>query len=83
MSQLDDILDIYGDDPKSYSTPELQVEAAKSYLNNEQAKRKIKDLMLEIIGTSDLAIVNFPGLTNDNMARNGLRNELRQKVEEL
>jgi hypothetical protein len=48
-----------------------------------EAKAEIKALFLEIIGNSDLAVANFPGLTNDNMARNGLRAELRRKLEAL
>jgi hypothetical protein len=59
---------------------ELSPTVKKRALEAAQQIRQFIDK--EIIGSSELAIEDRPGQTNDNMARNGLRNEQRKKLRE-
>lgn len=63
-------------------TPE-RVDDDYYYRLDDASKQQIKDLMLELIGDTELLKPNQPGFNLDVAARNGLRDELRQKVNGL
>lgn len=49
----------------------------------EKLKKDLKSLMLDIVGNTELLLPDRPGHNLDVGARNGLRNELRKKINDL
>lgn len=73
MSKLEDIIASIG----------YGVDGEKPKLTDQEAKQQIKDLMLDIAGDNQVTNGAFADVNEINEHQNEVRNEIRQKVNEL